>query len=208
MTTFEKSDGHSGFGQIHRTGTNFNFKNNHYIDAMYRLLRCAGCGRGGIAVLLGGNYDVLFDFYPKTIDALEIPDSIPQGIEAEFREAELCCSVGAWRAASALLRSTLEKTLKANGYTKGTLEKKIDEATSDGVLTAARKQRAHDEIRVLGNEVVHDEWREVTPEEVEMAHHYTQRILEDFYDDRDAVEAILKKKKRISDEGEGKSTSE
>jgi hypothetical protein len=117
----------------------------------------------------------------------------------EYREAELCASVEAWRAASVMLRSTLEKTLKANGYAKGTLEAKIDEAVSDGVITAARSQKAHDEIRVLGNEVVHDEWRQVTEDEVQAALHYAQRVLEDLYDDRSTVEKILREKKRIAE---------
>jgi hypothetical protein len=43
----------------------------------------------------------------------------------------------------------------------------------------------------LGNDVLHDDWREVLPGEYEDAHKYTQRILEDFYDDRPTVEARL-----------------
>jgi hypothetical protein len=96
-----------------------------------------------------------------------------------------------------MCRSALEKALKVNGYTKGSLQTKIDDAAADGVITAARKQRAHDDIRVLGNEVVHDEWRPVSAEEVKSALHYTQRVLEDFYDDRTAVEQVLKAKGRL-----------
>ncbi len=55
-----------------------------------------------------------------------------------MREAERCAAVGAWRAASAMLRSALEKTLKANGYTNGNLAQKIDAAAVDGVIPAAR----------------------------------------------------------------------
>ena len=66
---------------------------------------------------------------------------------------------------------------------EGSLQKKIDEAAKDGVITAARKQKVHEDIRVLGNEVVHDEWREINEAEVETALHYAQRILEDLYDD-------------------------
>lgn len=49
--------------------------------------------------------------------------------------------------------------------------------------------------------MLHDEWREVTPEEFKTARHYTQRILEDFYDDRPLVEAKLKEKGRLTDKG-------
>jgi hypothetical protein len=52
-------------------------------------------------------------------------------------------------------------------------------------------------VRVLGNDVLHDEWREVTPEDAEKAHHYVQRILEDFYDDRSTVESELRSKNRL-----------
>jgi hypothetical protein len=50
---------------------------------------------------------------------------------------------------------------------------------------------------VLGNDVLHDEWRAVTEDEFEQAHHYAQRILEDFYDDRTSVEALLISKGRL-----------
>lgn len=103
-----------------------------------------------------------------------------------------------------MLRSVLEKTLKKNGYDEvdvptssgGTrrsnrLIDRIDAATSDHIITEARQQRAHQNIRVLGNDVLHDDWREVLSGEYEDAHKYTQRILEDFYDDRPTVEARL-----------------
>jgi hypothetical protein len=107
------------------------------------------------------------------------------------------------RAASALFRSVLEKTLKANGYTKGTdpslrdLQKRIDAAAADGVITQARQKKAHDDIRALGNDVLHDDWRIVTDDEVEDSHRYTHRILEDLYDDRPTVLAILIAKNRM-----------
>lgn len=174
------------------TGTQFN-------RIQYRLLRCSGCGRGGLAKFHdNGNLPAILEsFFPRALAVAPSPPIVPEGIVKEYREAELCASFEAWRAASALLRSTLEKTLKINGYTKGLLESKIDQAAEDGVITSARRQKAHDDIRVLGNEVVHDEWRLIDEEEVQAALHYTQRILEDFYDDRKAVDAVLIVKGRI-----------
>ena len=64
------------------------------------------------------------------------------------------------------------------------MKNKIDDAATEGILTEARKNRAQNEIRVLGNDVLHDEWREVTAKESHLAHHYAQRIREDFYDNR------------------------
>jgi len=168
---------------------------------LYILMSCGGCGRGGLATiydLAGRQLDgTLVDFYPAAVDRATLPPAVPPELTGDFREAELCASVGAWRGASALLRSVLEKTLMANGYVKGPLAARIDEAAADGVITAARQKRAHEEIRVLGNDVLHDEWRGVTGDEYDASHLYTQRILEDLYDSRSEVEQVLKKAGRL-----------
>jgi Domain of unknown function (DUF4145) len=137
-------------------------------------------------------------FYPACRDVAPLPSGVPNGVVAEYREAELCASVGGWRAASALLRSALEKTFRANGYVNGSLAQRIDEAAKEGVITAARQQRAHDDVRVLGNDVLHEDWRLVTEEEYSAAHHYVQRIVEDLYDHRAEVEGALRAIGRIT----------
>jgi len=174
---------------------------------VYRLARCTGCGSGALITLLqssqydGGAPD-LIDFYPEAEGRLEIPDGVPEGIVREFREGEECGEAKCYRAAAAMFRSVLDKTLRANGYKekRGTnLEQQIDAAARDGVITAARQKRAHEEIRVLGNDVLHEEWREVTAEDVRAARQYAQRVLEDFYDDRPSVVALLREKGRTPD---------
>lgn len=176
------------------------FKEQNFARIHWRLLKCSGCSRAALAKFHdnGNGPGVLESFFPRSLASSPLPNGIPEGITKEYREAELCASVEAYRAASALIRSTLEKTLKENGYSDGSLQKKIDNASEDGVITAARKQKAHEDIRVLGNEVVHDEWREINEIEVVSALHYVQRILEDLYDDRDTVVTILKNKGRIA----------
>ncbi len=181
---------------------NHQFAGRNFSQIVYVLAQCSGFKRGGLAKVhamqnWAANDAVLESLDPASPDTFTVPDGIPEGILSEFREAELCAAHGAWRAASALLRSTLEKTLKANGYTSGVLHAKINDAARNGILTEVRRKRAQDEIRVLGNDVLHDEWRAVTREEFDLAHHYTQRILEDFYDDRPSVEATLIAKNRI-----------
>jgi hypothetical protein len=169
----------------------------------YVLMSCGGCGRGGLATIyepLGNRLEgMLVEFHPAAIDRAALPATVPPDLTADFREAELCASVAAWRGASALLRSVLEKTLIANGYTKGSLAARIDEAAADRVITASRQKRAHDDIRVLGNDVLHDEWREVTSDEYNSAHLYAQRILEDLYDLRGEVEQVLAKARRLKE---------
>jgi hypothetical protein len=127
---------------------------------------------------------------------------VPTGVENEYREAELCASFSAWRAASDLLRSTLEKVLRANGYDPAkSLHKRIDEAAADGIITVAHQKRAHANVQFLGNDVLHDEWREVAPQEYSDAHQYVQWLIHDFYDSRPEVEELLIKAKRLDQVG-------
>jgi hypothetical protein len=183
--------------KIHR------FEGTEFSRTLHMHLRCASCHRGGMAKVHDNGKVVdgqLEEFFPFTVQHVDLPAVLPDGIQAEFREAELCAALNANRAASALYRSVLEKTLEANGYVKGTLAKKIDAAAADGILTESRRRRAHDDIRVLGNDVLHDEWHEVPDTDVDDAARYAQRITEDFYDDRASVESTLLDKGRIKKE--------
>ena len=184
----------------------------HWGDCVvsYRLFKCAGCGMGAFGVIKmggGGNYpgsyNRLLRFFPETKQRLSVPRSVPQGIVSEFREAETCLENQCIRAAAGLIRSVLDKTLRANGYKtkkESNLYKQIEAAAEDGVITQARKRRAHDEIRVLGNDVLHDDWHEIPEDDVEAARHYCQRILEDFYDDRESVLTLLREAGRVPEE--------
>ena len=99
-----------------------------------------------------------------------------------------------------MFRSALEKTLTAAGYKadrKTNLFNQIESAAADGTITEARKLRAHQEVRVLGNDVLHDDWKKVTEVDAELARDYTQRIIEDFYDHRDSTLNQLRLKGRV-----------
>ncbi|MCG7941447.1 MAG: DUF4145 domain-containing protein [Candidatus Thiodiazotropha lotti] len=181
------------------------------VDVHFRLFRCAGCGRGAIGCVLmrseRANYpnDIskLVWFEPESKERLPLPKDTPKGIVSEFREGELCMENNALRAAAGMFRSVLDKTMRANGYKtkRGTpLAAQIDDAANDGVITASRQRRAHDEVRVLGNDVLHDEWHEIPEEDVQAARYYTQRILEDFYDDRESVLNLLRESGKVPDE--------
>lgn len=165
----------------------------------YVLVQCSGCDRCGLAELHhnGRLEHSEVEFYPSAIEAEPLPKGTPDGVIAEYSEAERCASANAWRGASALLRSALEKLLRANGYSNHNLYARIEAAATDGVIAAALKDRAHTNVRDLGNDVVHDDWREVTRDEYESAHHYVHRIAEAFYDNRPHVETLLKKAGRL-----------
>jgi len=184
------------------------YKGNNYSRILWQFFRCNVCSRGAVGKLHdNGNSQtaILENFLPGAIEKASLPGSVPEDIVKEFRESELVAAQGAYRSASAMLRSVLEKTLKKNGYeevevkdVQGNPKKskrlidRIDVAAEDRIITETRQKRAHDNIRVLGNDVLHDEWREVKQEEFDDAHKYAQRLLEDFYDDRPTVEARLK----------------
>ncbi|MGC1687040.1 MAG: DUF4145 domain-containing protein [Candidatus Acidiferrales bacterium] len=187
-----------------------------YTRILWQFFRCNVCSRGAVAKIYdNGNSQnaVMVDFVPQAIEKASLPASVPEDIVKEFREAELDAAHGAYRSASAMLRSVLEKTLKKNGYEEveirdeqgnlvtdkdgnpkksSRLIHRIDAAAEDRVITETRQKRAHENIRVLGNDVLHDDWREVKQEEFDEGHKYAQRVLEDFYDDRPTVEARLK----------------
>lgn len=196
--------------------THHSYAGNHYSRILWRALRCSVCDRGGFAKLHdnGNNQTaVLEEFIPPAVERAALPPVVPDDIVKEFREAEQDAAHRAYRSGSAMLRSVLEKTLKKNGYEvvevrddNGNIEQdkqgnskksnrlidRIDAAAWDKIITETRQKRAHDNIRVLGNDILHDDWREVTEGEFNDAWKYSQRILEDFYDDRTTVEATLK----------------
>ena len=188
--------------------------NEHYVDdhhtrrrIEYRLFRCAGCGRGELGTITmpadekyPSKWARLLHFTPDVRPPVPLPRDTPNGIQAEFREGEACIQYGCYRAAAAMFRSALEKTLIAAGYKidqRTNLYIQIEIAAADGTITDARKRRAHDEIRVLGNDVLHGEWKAVSEDDAVLARDYTQRIIEDFYDHRASTIDRLREMGRV-----------
>lgn len=177
------------------------FSGRSYSRYVYVLMRCGGCGRGGLAQVHDDGRQVdgtLGEFFPVSVEHARLPDAVPAGVVNEFRESELCAAHGAYRAASALMRSVLEKALKDSGYVSGQLYHKIEAAAKDAIITDSRRQRAQDEIKSLGNDILHDEWMTVTEQDFELSHRYAQRILEDLYDDRPRIVARLQALGRLA----------
>ncbi len=205
LTTFEAGGRKSGsFGSVARGTVSImrTPQSGSRAEWEYKLLRCAGCGRGGFAAIhnhgtTSGFSAQLVEFFPPSPDLAAVPAGISEKVLNDYREAEWCAAFGAFRAGSALLRSTLEKLLRANGYEKGNLKDRIDQAADEGIITEALKQRAHDNVRDLGNDIMHDDWRAVDPEEFASAHRYVQRVIESFYNSRTQVETLLTKANRV-----------
>lgn len=168
----------------------------------HQLYRCNKCSRGAygeIAFHEGARWfeGALETFVPTDLPSVDVADGVPTNVLAELQEAGVCASVGAFRAGSALLRSALEKALIENGYRNGKLFHKIETAATDGVITQSRKTRAQVGVRVLGNDILHDEYREVSEEEFLDSQRYVLKILEDLYDDREPVVEVLREKGRL-----------
>lgn len=211
-STFEYIGNRGELGQVTKVfPRDYRHFSQDQLRVRFQLFRCNACGAGALGVIkmmnVHGSYpkDIweLLDFYPEAKERLPLPNDVPAGIKREFREAELCSEAGCYRAAAGMLRSVLDKTLRANGYNtreNRNLKQQIDAAAADGVITKPRQKRAHEEVRVFGNDVLHDDWHEVKPEDVEVSRQYLQRLLEDFYDDRASVLALLKAAKRTPDE--------
>jgi hypothetical protein len=203
LSTFEWKVADRELGAVIEAFDDFRRPNLH---RHFRLFRCAGCGRGGLGVFTlpsteryPSKYLRLERFTPDVTPRVSLPSDTPKEIVFEYREGEECIEARCNRAAAAMFRSSLEKTLIAAGYKvkRENLFEQIEAAAGDGTITEARKKRAHDEIRVLGNDVLHDAWREISDEEVTLARDYTQRIIEDFYDHRSSTLAQLRAKGRI-----------
>jgi hypothetical protein len=197
ITTFEMGTSAGEFGSIINNDVH-EFDGVEYTKTAYVLLRCAGCHRGGLAKihchgrLIDGDMEW---FNPRAVGAATLPEDTPEGIVNEFREAERCAGAGAYRAASGMLRSTLEKVLDENGYVTGRLKARINRAALDGVITDAIKMRAREKPLALGNDVLHEPWREVGEKEYQEARHYVAKVIDAFYDDRKTVLEVLKKRK-------------
>jgi hypothetical protein len=172
----------------------------------YRLYRCAGCGSGALAVvrftgkLWPGDTRQLLTFHSEAAERLPLPRDLPQVIVNEFREAEKCLDAGCLRAAMGLFRSVLVKVLRANGYPVDRnlpLSHQMDTVAGDGIITKARHRKA---ARVLGHDIIDDEWHEPPRIDLEALRRFTQRILEDLYEDRAATVLMLRDAGRLINE--------
>ena len=133
------------------------------VRSWIQLFRCNACGARAKGIFnimdVHGSYpdDIwqLLEYYAEAKERLPLPKGIPNGIKREFREAELCSEAGCYRAAAGMLRSVLDKTLRANGYNvRENRNLNADRrSAADGVITKARQTRAHEEVRVDGDHV-------------------------------------------------------
>lgn len=139
------------------------------------LALCNGCRQGVIFLMRLQIQTYEFDFVKNGTGDLEknklrivwalpknsqdnVPESLPDAVDALYRQSLACIQQEAWDAAGMTLRKVLEvstKVLKPDSAGL-TLVKRIDKLAEDGVISAEIKAWSH-EIRLDGNDAVHDE---------------------------------------------------
>ena len=83
-----------------------------------------------------------------------LDETVPPSVQERYAEAELCMYAAAYRASAVMGRSAVELALVNVGVTKGTLENKIDNALSQGIIGQEQNSLAHGS-RLIGNDAVH-----------------------------------------------------
>lgn len=102
-------------------------------------------------------------WYPKPESRKEYGSEIPERVAEVAKEAHLCHSVGAYRAAVVLCRTALEAAVKDQDATGKTLSAKIEMLTKQG-LVHPKVLKGMDALRNAGNIAVHDETKLADPQ--------------------------------------------
>ncbi|WP_186810357.1 DUF4145 domain-containing protein [Cellulosimicrobium sp. TH-20] len=91
-------------------------------------------------------------------------EDVPPHIASAASEAAACLSIGAYRAAGAMARATIEAVAKDKGVVRGNLAQKIETLEEQHLLRRGTAESAH-EVRHFGNDMAHGDFAEDTSEE-------------------------------------------
>lgn len=90
-----------------------------------------------------------------------LDDCVPATVRSAFDEASKCLASACPRAAAAMARCALEGIVVDQGETKGTLAQRLNNLADKGVLLRTMAAWTK-EVRLLGNDAVHDLTAEVS----------------------------------------------
>src|ERR1700722_5870220 len=126
----------------------------HGKPAVRRCWVCDNCSCPicGIVPNTGGEIDVNL-IWPEAV-SYRAYDDVPEVIASAASAAHQALGAKAPRASGAMARAVVEATAKDKGIPSGNLQAKIDRLHSNGHISEAMKEAAH-EIRFAGNEVAH-----------------------------------------------------
>lgn len=117
----------------------------------FEVAECNGCTTFFLVKRFKGE---LQEVWPKELPSV-VDDRIPAFIKEDFTEANLCFSIGAYRAAAVMARRSMQNICIDKGADKDKkLEKQIDELQENGVITIDLQKWAH-EVRHVGNDGAH-----------------------------------------------------
>ena len=112
------------------------------------------CGQCGQKTVFGMTNNAI-TFYPGKGAYGILSENTPQDIRDIFVDAELCFYGMGLRGAVAVSRACVEAGLSHKEITERTLEKSIDLAVENSVLTATQHMLAHGS-RLVGNDALHE----------------------------------------------------
>ncbi|RKR89937.1 uncharacterized protein DUF4145 [Micromonospora pisi] len=126
----------------------------------YALIECSHCHR--LMVIQEFNewngQDLVSSGAPVVIWPVrdtQLSVEIPDPARKSFEEARACHHAGQFTAAALMVRRTLEAVCIDKGATTGSLQVKLNELKSKGIIEGKLTDWSHD-LRALGNEAAHD----------------------------------------------------
>jgi hypothetical protein len=106
-----------------------------------------------------------------------IPEGIPENVKTPLIDAEESFFAGSYSAAAACYRKAIERALKAvNTEAKGMLNQRIRDLEKQGLLPKAMIELL-DQVRLFGNEAMHEDDSDPTREECAAAQKFCNLFL-------------------------------
>jgi hypothetical protein len=125
---------------------------------------CDNCGNPVCGVYpAGSTLEETPWMWPEAVPRKSYVD-VPTAIASTAVEAHQALGAEAPRASAAMARATVEATAKDKGFTRGSLEEKINELAEAGLISTTTRDAAH-EIRFAGNEAAHGDIEPISVEE-------------------------------------------
>lgn len=168
-----------------------------YGDDAYAIVFCEGCG--GFFVAKKEQYTSREErewsaVYP--IQHKVAPDEITEPIKSEFEEANLCYTIGAFRACISMCQIALEHIWHEQNVSG------LAELKDKGTIPTRLYDRAN-EIRLWGNLEKHQLVIEpISPEDAEQLLVYLEILLNEVYVEPKRLDSLTKKRKELEEKGD------
>ena len=168
----------------HAKMVGFERNQGHDNDRLRGLIKCE-CGG---EIIFEMKPPTTITFFPGETYMLVFPNSsVPNDAFERFSEARICFFAAAPKAATVMLRSSVESALKVKGYTTGSLNDKINKAVQKKDITKRTNIFAHGS-RLLGNMVIHEDI-DVSLGESQMMFEVVRKILNELFPVEDIAES-------------------